>query len=272
MPRPSLRSYVVVVAHPDDETLWLTSALPSADVIVAALPNAGPALTERRRSVREAFPLAAFELLDLQSADVYKHMDGLRGQPREHGVSLLESCPSSNAERYRSNFSALLDELAPYFATDSIVYTHNPWGEYGHPEHVQVSNAVVQLAKQRGCSVWAWEGFSPSWQLNHGVRFRADYFPDRLVARAPSAELSVDLELYRKLRALYVQHEAWTWQEDYEPPNPSRFVQLVDDGQVLLSANGRRRSASMRMGLRWAAWRTRRALRDGWSRRSTKDR
>lgn len=258
----SRRGNVVVVAHPDDEALWLTSVLPSADVVVATLPRASQPLTERRRAVVAEYPLSGFELLDLQSADVYWQIDPRRCRPVEHGLSLRENCPTPNAERYRLNFYALLEELEKYFHPGSVVYTHNPWGEYGHPEHVQVSNAVVRLARKHSCSVWIWEGFSSHWQLRRGLRLRADYYPDRLVGRLPAAELPLDLELYRELRGLYIRHDAWTWDDDYEPPAPSRFVQIVDGGVVLLPAGRRRASAPARMTLRAAAGRTRRLLPD----------
>ena len=29
---------------------------------------------------------------------------------------------------------------------EKIVITHNPWGEYGHPEHIQVHRCISKLA------------------------------------------------------------------------------------------------------------------------------
>ncbi len=254
------RDNIVVVAHPDDEALWLIGALRTADVVVAALSKASPVLTDRRLAVSTEYPLPGFELLGLQSADVFWECDGRRGRPVETGVSLLESCPPAKSERYRANYAALLERLEPYLKVGSVVYTHNPWGEYGHPEHVQVSNAVVRLARRNGCSVWAWEGFSSRWQLDRGVRLRADYYPDRVIGRLPTALVETDLELYRKLRDLYIRHGAWTWDDYYEPPGTSRFVQLVDEGTALAPPGRRRLSAPLRVAARSAAGRARRAV------------
>ena len=34
------------------------------------------------------------------------------------------------------------------------VITHNPWGEYGHEDHVQVFRAVTALQAELGFAVW----------------------------------------------------------------------------------------------------------------------
>lgn len=165
--------------------------------------------------------------------------------------------------RYQSNFPAMLEALEPYFRSRPVVYTHNPWGEYGHPEHVQVSNAVMELARTHRCSVWAWEGFSSKWQLENGSRLRADYFPERLLAGVPSTELVLDLALFRELRELYETHRAWTWSPDYEPPNPSQFIQVARDGTALITPRRRRAIRSLRIATKRTAG-VRHALMQRW--------
>jgi LmbE family N-acetylglucosaminyl deacetylase len=229
---------LVVVAHPDDEVLWLSAALPYASRIVAAFSVAigDPALTRGRELVRAHYPFSGFEFLGLSNADVFSQSDFLSRTPVEHGVSLMSSCPRERVERYRSNYSALLAALDPYLGPGTEVVTHNPWGEYGHEEHVQVNHAIVSLAARHGCSVWVWDGFSTEELVANDVWLRADYYPDNAVALVPSLELAVDIDRYREIRDLYRRYGAWTFHDDYLPPNSSRLFQIVRDGQVLLSA------------------------------------
>ena len=236
----------MVVAHPDDEVLWLAPVIPDAKKLLAvfSVANGDPALTAGRELVLSEYPLRSFEFLGLQNADVYGQSDFLSRVPVEHGVSLMRSCRPERAERYRTNYPALLVALDPYVGPRMDIYTHNPWGEYGHEEHIQVNHAAVALAQRHGCSVWVWDGLSSSELISQDVWLRANYYPDSALDGLPSRELSVDLDRYRDIRGLYQRHDAWTWRDDYLPPNPSRFLQVVRDGDVLVSA--RRLSPSRR--------------------------
>jgi hypothetical protein len=254
---------LVVVAHPDDEILWLGAALPSASCIVAAFARdaLNPALTDARLRLRDAYPIPGFEYLDLESAGVFQRSDWLRRRLAPDGVTLRHDCPPPLASRYHANYPALLSALDSYVRAHPVIYTHNRWAEYGHEEHVQVCHAVIELAQRHNSSVWAWDGFSMRWQLAHNVRLRADYFPDPAVAALPAVEQAVDLDGFLEIRALYQLHEAWTWNTRFLPPNPSRYVQLVRDGELLLQPRHPPRAVGARITTRAVARSTAHGLR-----------
>jgi hypothetical protein len=238
MTNPFAGDVIVVVAHPDDEVLWLGAVLPLARKIVMVLPGHAvntDLAAARARSIAR-YPLNNLETLPLQTAGVHQQSDLLRRRPIEYGVSLMESCPKDCAERYRENFRSMCRMLETYMHKGVTVFAHNPWGEYGHEEHVQVNHAVMRLARRHGCSVWAWEGFSAAWQVERGIRLRADHYPEDATSMLPSVELNVDLDMYTRIRDLYQEQGAWTWADDYVPPNPSRYIQLVRAGQGLIDA------------------------------------
>jgi LmbE family N-acetylglucosaminyl deacetylase len=226
---------LVVVAHPDDEILWLGPAVAKATTIIAALAThySDPKVTRGRELVRASYP-GPFEFLGLRSAGVYRRSDWRRRSPVEHGVTLEAGGPPERAALYEENYRAMLELLDPYVRRNPVIYTHNPWGEYGHEEHVQVSKAVQALAKRHGCTVWAWDGFQEQELLRQGMRLRSDYFAGR-TASLPSCALAVDSSLYREVRQLYLSNDAWTWDDLYEPPPVSNYLQLVRQGEVLLT-------------------------------------
>lgn len=227
---------LVVVAHPDDEIIWLAPVTAQAATIVAALPihADNPAISSGRDFVRAHYPVGGFEFLSLREAGVYRQSDWLRRSPAPYGVTLSARCPTERARRYVANYDALLELIEPYVRRHAVIYTHNPWGEYGHEEHVQVSNVVMSLARRHGCSVWAWDGFPERHLLRLGMRLRSDFYGDRPLT-LPHADLEVDGSLYHSIRQLYLSQGAWTWDWGYEPPARSTYIQLVRQGELLLT-------------------------------------
>lgn len=243
-----------MVAHPDDEILWLAPAVANAATIIAALPGHAddPAVTRGRELVRAQYPVGAFEFLPLRSAGVHQRSDWRRRRPMQHGVDLKSDCPPERTSLYRENYQSLLELLSPYLGQHHIVFTHNPWGEYGHEEHVQVSNVVMSLASRHGCSVWAWDGFQERRLLSEDMRLRTDYFGAQ-TSSLPTQQLRVDSSLFGSVRDLYLANGAWTWDSTYEPPPSSTYIQLVREGEVLIRpADAPRRGRSLRIAGRSA--------------------
>jgi LmbE family N-acetylglucosaminyl deacetylase len=226
---------LVVVAHPDDETLWLEPWLAPSTRIVVAFPDhpREPAITTARADLRPRFPYGAMEFLDLHSADVVGRSDRRRRALTAYGVELAPNCPPDVQQRYEENYQRLRARLAPILAAAPVVHTHNPWGEYGHEEHVQVCRAVLDVAATTGSSVWAWDGLSPAELAQTSMRLRADYF-GRRTDRLPRVARGLDVARYHELKAMYEAAGAWTWAADYEPPAVMSFIELMRDGRELL--------------------------------------
>jgi LmbE family N-acetylglucosaminyl deacetylase len=227
---------LVVVAHPDDETIWFGPTLEEADLIVAALPRhpRSEELTAAREAVQREFPFR-MEFLPIDGAAVFRQSDRMKPKLAPYGVELLETCPADVRERYIGNYDKLLATLDPYVAGASEIYSHNPWGEYGHEAHIQVWSAVSRLAERHGRSVWVWDGFSNENLLARGVRTRLEHYtplPDDLRVR----EFQVNIEMYERLKALYTSHGAWTWADIDDPPSSFRYLEAVREGSRLLGS------------------------------------
>ncbi len=58
------------------------------------------------------------------------------------------------AQAYRENYETLYRTLQPRLKPDMNVFTHNPWGEYGHEDHVQVFRVLDRLRDEIGFKLW----------------------------------------------------------------------------------------------------------------------
>jgi hypothetical protein len=87
------------------------------------------------------------------------------------------------------------------------VFTHNPWGEYGHEEHVQVFRTIQELQRDLGFNIW----FSNycSNKSNNLMLENISGFDNNYVT------FESDQELGKSLMLLYKGNNCWTWLNDY---------------------------------------------------------
>ena len=112
---------------------------------------------------------------------------------------------SAAGRRYRAAYhqveQALSRELAPY----RNVITHNPWGEYGHEDHVLVHRAAANAARARNQRVW----------YSNYCSLRSISLVERSTGglRAASGVVRpTDLTLMDELREIYLDEMCWTWE------------------------------------------------------------
>lgn len=131
------RHLVVVVAHPDDETFCsglicrLVSAGKIVDLLCLTRGEGGPKGECSRRDlgkVREAEMVEACKVLGIRELVFLDHVDPVA---REHKVFAPDV-----------SVAALANQIEPYLANADYVVTHGSSGEYWHPAHLLVHEAV----------------------------------------------------------------------------------------------------------------------------------
>ncbi|HTV95969.1 MAG TPA: hypothetical protein VME42_08190 [Steroidobacteraceae bacterium] len=200
----------VVVAHPDDEALWLSSVLASAARVVFGFGAVfeRPGRSEARRRAVAALPLNGIVNLEIPESGVDWKSYQREPELTPLGIKIAES---SVRERYESNYARLRDGLRASLMGCADVYTHNPWGEYGHPEHIQVYRAVTALQEELGYEVWFSNYVSArNWTFVRGLAGRLSW--------AQRAVVRPDLDLARALRAIYRHYGAWTYPSAHRWP------------------------------------------------------
>ena len=207
----ALEDAILVVAHPDDEILWFSSIFDRfSAIIVCYLDVPGQdTWTRGRRAVAKEYPHGRIEFLGLTESVAFRGADWASPTECEYGVVVSRrpgTLPAFDADRYRVNYDHLVEALQSRLKGARRVFTHNPWGEYGNEEHVQVYRAVTHLAPRLGYDVWY-----------------SNYCSDRSFAlmrrhvggwRSQGETLPTQPALVAPIEALYRQHDCWTWPFD----------------------------------------------------------
>lgn len=200
----------VVVAHPDDEALWLSSVVASAERIVFGFGAVfdKPRTSEARRQAVAALPLNGIVNLGIPESGVGFNSGRAQSELTAAGVRISDSTVRA---RYESNYAKLLEGLRASLTGCRDVYTHNPWGEYGHAEHIQVYRAVTALQDELGYTVWFSNYVGAgSWTLARGLAERLRW--------ARRSIVRPDVATARMLMRVYRRYGAWTWTATHRWP------------------------------------------------------
>ena len=216
----------LVVAHPDDEALWFSSIAGKVErLIVCFLEVDGrPDVTEGRRRAAASFPLAHTEFLGLKESGVFNGADWLIPVTTEYGLEVSRrprTLRTFHGERYLQNYAVLRESLLSRLQGCRNVFTHNPWGEYGHEEHVQVYRAVASAQRVLGFDLWFsnyGSNRSHNLMLRYLTEFRSDY-----------VTFETNRDLATSLEELYRAHGCWTWPyDDYQQFTHECFIRAKD--------------------------------------------
>lgn len=211
----------LVVAHPDDEVLWFSSILEKAGKVVVCFLDvpSRPDWTQGRGESLRNYPRKNVISLELMESEVFAGAAWPDPLPAEYGLIVKlspGSMPGFSTERYERNFEKLRRQLRSELANCRDVFTHNPWGEYGHEEHVQVFRAVDSIREELGFRLWFSNYFS---NKSHGLMLR-------YMAAIDSRHFSLKTQptLGKRLQMLYSRNGCWTWYSDYEWPETEAFI------------------------------------------------
>jgi hypothetical protein len=239
-----LTNSLIVAAHPDDELLWFNSILRDVGEVIVVFRDfwAHPTLGEARAAALADYPRAHVSSLGLAESGAYGCANWSAPALDDHGIAFshestkrelkrlakrtlpkigpvarLPVAAESSKEQYRANFARLLDALRPRLAPEMNVFAHNPWGEYGHEEHVQVFRALDLLRGEIGFTLW----------MSNYCTERALPLAMRYFATVPEAyiRLPTDKAFAEKVASVYKRHGCWTWADDWAWFDEECFMQ-----------------------------------------------
>lgn len=211
------KNSILVVAHPDDEVLWFSSILDKVDQTVLCFLNvkSQPGWSEGRGISILEHPITNLSCLEIEESEVF---DGANWEnPNATSFGLEISRAKYSDRLYKNNFRVLLTCLEKKISGHENVITHNPWGEYGHEEHVQLYRAIKTLQKKLQFKLWFsnyCSNKSFNFMLRHISGFSSEYIT-----------LKTNKKLGVKLMDLYKKNGCWTWYDNYVWFNEESFMQ-----------------------------------------------
>lgn len=200
----------VVVAHPDDEILWLSSVLAQAEPLIFCFgaPYNNPGMTKNRANAVSALAFPHLVNLAIPESGARLLVDYKHPQFTPTGIAILNAQAQA---RYDENFHILREKLRSHLTGVRDVYSHNPWGEYGHSEHIQLYRVLQALQKELGFTLWFSNYVAPrSYALAQSLGHAPLWQSKRVVPTDP--------HITQRWRKIYRQHRAWTWSRWYQWP------------------------------------------------------
>jgi hypothetical protein len=201
---------IIIVSHLDDEVLWLLPFIDETDrVYIASLPATNGQINIAKQYLKN--PIFTRGVTSYREyIDTWLNREKRQQFITEHSYDLM-----------------LRDIISDPRVT--TIYTHNPWGEYGHVHHRQVSAMVRKLAVEYGKDVWC-----PNivvWSPDH------DPVYDRTSHSMQSEWKLYDTEKLEHIKEYYVNEPVnqtfpinyWTW-DNSAPTGWQEYFLAVSNG------------------------------------------
>ena len=205
----------LVVAHPDDEILWFSSVIDFVDKIIIiynGTSNKEVLLGRNKIFNSKILPYQEkVKCLKIEEADVFNKSNWDFPKLTSYGVKL-------NSKKYIQNFDEIKEKLSEELLDYQNIITHNPWGEYGHEEHIQVFNAISKVSEKINFAVWVSSYFSEQ-SLKTMSLFK------NLISKE-TYRFEINKDICEKVKSIYISNKAWTWSENYEWPKHESFFKL----------------------------------------------
>ena len=121
--------------------------------------------------------------------------------------------------KYRENFNKLIENLRDILTNYDHIFTHNPWGEYGHEEHVQVYRALETLQKNN---------LKYSILFSNYYSLRSKQLMLKYIDEIDDNYFSIETNknISKEIKMLYEKHNCWTWYKNYQWPNEESYMRL----------------------------------------------
>lgn len=216
---------VLVVGHPDDEILWFSSILDKLPRIqICFHKNDNQQVSNGRENALHAYPLTSVHSFRMDEVSVYNDNHYLFPIPTRYGMLIYNPLLY---HQYKKRYKQLIEHLTPLLSRYSAVFTHNPWGEYGHEIHVMVYQAVKRLQQKYHYTIYFNNYISTkSMELAKKYLFQRSF---------PFFSCQTNVDLLETIKALYIREGCWTWADKWEPFAEEAFLEESYETNALLS-------------------------------------
>ncbi len=229
-----LEKSIIIAAHPDDEILWFSSIFNKVDrIIVCYLAiESKPDWTTARTEALSKYPKENIISLSIDESG-FNGANWSKPIITPYGLGASKKSMLRNRtfqKKYIESYRKLKNELKNRLAGFSNVFTHNPWGEYGNADHVQVYRVVKELQQSMKFDIWFSNYTAPlsnSLMLSCLSSFNTE-----------QVSLKTDKPLLEKIKEHYIKYKCWSWFDDWEGFDDETFFK--DEHTEVEPVNGAR--------------------------------
>ena len=205
-PAAAREKSVLIVAHPDDEALWFSSVVPHVDRIIICFRPGVASRHDANARIISDYPLDNVQFLSVTTFYSYHRLNFILPIKKPCGLLIKNSVRA--VVKYWKNCRILTQKLNTLINEGSNVFTHNPWGEYGHEEHIQISSILAEMQKRKDITLW----YSNYGSFKTYPKIKKIIFS----ARFESFTLPIDQNFTQTMKSFYVDRHSWTWKSDWQ--------------------------------------------------------
>jgi len=133
---PEIMENIIFAAHPDDEIIWFSSLIGMKDTLLVICFDTIP--FDKQQENLEHTDKFTKILKEYQKNILVIWLK----TPKVVSPRIFGKVDNRVVEILKENIKTILNTLNP-----KKVYTHNPWGEYGHSEHIILHNILKEMRK-----------------------------------------------------------------------------------------------------------------------------
>jgi hypothetical protein len=193
-----LNDLTTVIAHPDDEIIFGWALLKYTKKIIAVVDD----------KINSKFP-----------------------QWKDRGLAFIEVGKKLNIETinlgYTSQFSVdsntrkleiIENQILELIKEKEYIFTHNPWGEYGHPDHRFVYQIIKDNLKSNQKLIMS-DIFLSQHCKNKGIDTKIinpiQFFAqkEKNYQKILIDKYKIDAEFYYSIQEIYKKYKCWTWEK-----------------------------------------------------------
>ena len=206
---------IIVSAHPDDEILWFSSIIERVNKILFCYLDckSNPSWSEGRRRSLSEYPMRNISCLGIDEAEVFHAANWCNPLASKFGIKIASQKISI---QYKINYYKLKKQLKKRLIGYSNVFTHNPWGEYGNEEHIQVYRVIRELQNTLKFNLWF-----PNYCSNKSISLMTKYIS---IFNPQYVTLRTNKTLSKKIKVLYQKNGCWTWYTDWQWLEEETFI------------------------------------------------
>ena len=221
-----LKKSILLVAHPDDEILWFSSILDKVDDVIFCYLDctSNPQWTMGRKQSLSEHPLKNISCLNIDESESCDSANWENPLINKFGIKISKK---SISDKYKENYIKIEEALKDKLKHSHNVFTHNPWGEYGNEDHIQIYRIVKKYQEKMKFNLW-FSNYCSNKSYPLMIKYISGFDSEYVT-------LKTNKVLSHQIENLYKKNGCWTWFDDWIWFNEESFMKdedLKEDSKV----------------------------------------